>query len=87
LMQFGWGRVGLGGMNEREAREHCAELAREHPDRGTSHWVPVEQKDGTWAVARIPLPPPIDPERTSGGRREVNPHEGEDLRGKPWLTP
>jgi hypothetical protein len=49
-------------MNEQEARERCAQLAAEHPDRATNNWVPVQQKDGTWAVAHIPLPPPIDAE-------------------------
>jgi hypothetical protein len=74
-------------MTEEEAKERCARLAAEHPDRETTNWVPIKQKDGTWAVARIPLPPPLDPQQTQGTRREPSPHEGEDLRGKPWLTP
>lgn len=82
---MGGGSVSL--VNEEEARDRCAELARTHPARETTNWVAVEQKDGTWAVARIPLPPPIDLRQTHGTRREPSPHEGEDLRGKPWLTP
>ena len=74
-------------MEEREAKDRCDELAREHPDRETVNWVPVKQKNGGWAVARIPLPPPIDMERTQGGRREPSPHEGEDLRVDPWIKP
>jgi hypothetical protein len=74
-------------MNEQEAKGRCMELAREHPDRGVANWVPVKQKDGTWAVARIPLPPPIDPSQIQGGRREPSPHEGEDVRADPWIRP
>jgi hypothetical protein len=74
-------------VNEQEAKNRCAELARTHPERDTTNWVPVEQRDNTWAVARIPLPPPIDPQQTRGTHREPSPQEGEDLRGKPWLTP
>jgi hypothetical protein len=74
-------------MTEKDAKERCTHLAAEHPDRDTTNWVPVKQKDRSWAVARIPLPPPLDPAETQGTRREPSPHEGEDLRGKPWLTP
>lgn len=74
-------------MDEREARERCAQLAAEHPKRESTNWVPVKQKDGSWAVARIPLPPPVDPGKTRGGRRESSPHEGEDVRADPWIKP
>jgi hypothetical protein len=49
-------------MTEQEAKDRCAQLAAEHPDRATTNWLPVKQKDGTWAVARIPLPPPAKAE-------------------------
>jgi hypothetical protein len=74
-------------MDEREAIDRCAELAREHPDRRSTNWVPVMQKDGSWAVARIPLPPPVDLDRTQGTRREPSPHEGEDVSTDPWIKP
>ena len=74
-------------MDEQEAKECYAKLGREHADRETTNWVPVKQKDGTWAVARIPLAPPIDPNSTQGGRREPSPHEGEDVRADPWIKP
>ncbi|HEX5593279.1 MAG TPA: hypothetical protein VFX35_08025 [Solirubrobacterales bacterium] len=74
-------------MDEQEAKDRCAQLAAEHPDRETSNWVPVKQKDDSWAVVRIPLPPPVDPNRTQGTRRDPSPHEGEDVRADPWIKP
>jgi hypothetical protein len=74
-------------MTEAEAKARCAELATSHPDRKKSNWIPVEQKDGTWAVARIPLPPPVTLDQTGESRRDPGPQEGEDLRKKPWLHP
>jgi hypothetical protein len=44
-------------MTEREARDECARLSAEHPDRETHRWVPT-QRDGEWVVAKIGLPPP-----------------------------
>ena len=40
-------------MNEQEAKERCAQLAAEHPDRETHRWTPVQGKDGAWSVAKI----------------------------------
>jgi hypothetical protein len=74
-------------MDEREAQERCAQLAAEHPDRESANWVPVKQKDGSWAVARIPLPPPVDPGKMQGGHREPSSQEGEDVRADPWIKP
>lgn len=51
-------------MNEQEAEERSAQLAAEHPDRATHSWIPVKQNDGTWAVAKISLPPPVSPTGT-----------------------
>lgn len=73
-------------MTEEEAKARCAGLAAEHPDRERANWVPVKQKDGTWAVARIPLPPPLDPNQTEETRPE--PHlPDEAYRPGPWLNP
>ena len=44
-------------MTEAEAREACARLAAEHPDRGTHQWRPRQASDGTWTVVKIALPP------------------------------
>jgi len=74
-------------MNEGEARERCAQLAAAHPYREVANWIPVQQRNGTWAVARIPLPPPVDPSNTQGGRRKPSPQEGEDVRADPWIKP
>lgn len=52
-------------MTEEEAKARCADLAAGHPDRATNHWVPVRAKDGSWAVAKIGIPPPAKPTGTS----------------------
>ena len=46
-------------MNEVEAKEACAQLAAEHPDRHTHRWVPTKRGE-EWAVAKIGLPPQGD---------------------------
>lgn len=46
-------------MNEVEAKEACARLAAEHPDRHTHRWIPTK-RDGEWAVVKIGLPPQED---------------------------
>jgi len=74
-------------MDEGEAKDRCAQLAREHSDRETTNWVPVKEKDGSWAIARIPLPPPVEPSKTSGSRRNPSTQEGEDVRADPWIKP
>ena len=42
-------------MTEAEARERCAQLAREHPERAQNQWFPRETEDG-WTVVKVPLP-------------------------------
>ena len=37
-------------MNEVEAKEACALLASEHPDRHTHRWMPTK-RDGEWVGA------------------------------------
>jgi hypothetical protein len=53
-------------MNEAEAKEVCARLAAEHPDRHTNRWV-ATKRDGEWVVAKIGLPPA--PEELTAERR------------------
>jgi hypothetical protein len=60
----------MDAMNEQEAKDRCAQLAAEHPDRASTNWIPVKQKDGAWAVARIGLPPPVKA-------------DGEEIRANP----
>jgi hypothetical protein len=43
-------------VNEVEAKEECARLTAEHPDRHTHHWVPTKRGE-EWVVAKIGLPP------------------------------
>ena len=65
-------------MTEDEARETCAQLAAEHPDRETHQWRPRQEADGSWSVMKIALPPsgPTTPET----RAEERPATGEDPR-------
>jgi hypothetical protein len=72
-------------MNEQEAKERCAELAAEHPDRETHQWVPVRDKDGGWTVAKIDLPPPATPTGTATRRETLRPSD--HPQGNPWLDP
>jgi hypothetical protein len=44
-------------MTREEAQAECAKLAKEHPDRETHRFVPRKTEDGTWAVAKVGLPP------------------------------
>ena len=52
-------------MTEAEARDLCAKLGREHPDRAENQWFPREEADG-WIVVKVALPealrrPPMTP--------------------------
>ena len=73
-------------MNEQEAKNHCEQLAAEHPDRETHRWVPVQGKDGDWSVAKINLPPLTKP---TGTETRVTKSESEDDPRvlPPWLDP
>ena len=73
-------------MNEAEAKELCARLAAEHPDRATHRWAPLEGKDGEWSVVKIGLPPAAEP---TGTATHAAPEPGPDDPRKlpPWLNP
>jgi hypothetical protein len=45
-------------MTESEARDLCAQLAREHPERAENQWFAREGDDG-WTVVKVPLPPAL----------------------------
>jgi hypothetical protein len=72
-------------MDEREARERCEELAATHPDRDTHRWVPVQDKDGSWSVAKINLPP--TPKPTATETRATRTDQGDPRQLPPWLDP
>lgn len=65
-------------MTEDEARETCAQLAAEHPDRETHQWRPRQEADGSWSVMKIALAPaaPTTPET----RAEERPPTADDPR-------
>jgi hypothetical protein len=44
-------------MIRAEAEAECQRLAAESPERDTHRWVPVEEEDGEWRVAKIGLAP------------------------------
>lgn len=66
-------------MNETEARETCARLAAEHPDRETHQWHPRQESDGSWSVIRIALPPG-ERSPTAETRAEQKPPTADDPR-------
>jgi hypothetical protein len=73
-------------MNEQEAKQRCAQLAAEHPDRQTHQWVPVKGADANWTIAKINLPPHTKP---TGTETQAKPRpDAEDPRFlPPWLDP
>jgi hypothetical protein len=73
-------------MNEQEAKDRCAQLTREHPDRRTHRWMPVRSKDGEWAVAKINLPPTTAPTGTET-RAAPRPDADDPRILPPWLDP
>jgi len=72
-------------MDEKQAKERCAQLAAEHPDRETHRWVPVQSKDGDWSVAKINLPPVARPTGTETRATESDSEDPHQL--PPWLDP
>ncbi len=44
-------------MTRAEAETECERLRAESPERHTHRWVPVEEADGGWRLAKIGLPP------------------------------
>jgi hypothetical protein len=72
-------------MDEHEAKDRCAELAREHPDRDTHQWVPVQGTDGSWKIAKINLPPADQATGTATQASQPDPNDPRHL--PPWLNP
>jgi hypothetical protein len=73
-------------VTEQDAKDECARLAAEHPDRETHRWVPIKAKDGSWSIAKINLPPAKPPTGTE--TRVTKSESGDDPRVlPPWLDP
>ncbi|MGB0121165.1 MAG: hypothetical protein WBP55_09470 [Solirubrobacterales bacterium] len=45
-------------MDEQQAKERCATLEAESPDRETHSWIPREGADGTWSIVKLAVPSP-----------------------------
>jgi hypothetical protein len=45
-------------MTEQEAKEKCAKLSAESPERTTHSWVPRKGDDGQWSIAKLAVPTP-----------------------------
>ena len=75
-------------MTREAAEARCAELARTDPDRETHRFVPREDVNGRWSVAKVGLPPaggPLTPET----RADEKPLTADDprtpqSRNAPW---
>lgn len=52
-------------MDEKQAKERCAALAAESPDRETHSWIPREGADGVWSIVKLAVPSPKTPETTT----------------------
>jgi hypothetical protein len=44
-------------MTRDEAQRACAKLAAESPDRETHRFLPREDENGDWSIAKVGLPP------------------------------
>jgi hypothetical protein len=44
----------MGAMTREEAVAESKRLAREHPDRGASTWLPRQEESGDWIVVKVP---------------------------------
>ena len=67
-------------MTEAEAKAECEQLAAESPERHTHRWVPVDQGDGDWQVAKIGLAPADDEVTGSETRADEKPPTPDDPR-------
>ena len=67
-------------MTRDEAERMCKRLAAEHPDRQTNQWHPRKQRDGSWGVVKIALPPTDPKELTAETRADEQPDTGDDPR-------
>ncbi len=49
-------------MTEQEARERCARLSAESPERATHSWLPRKGAGGQWGIVKLAVPSPSSPD-------------------------
>jgi len=52
-------------MTEQEAKDRCAKLTAESPERETHSWLPRKEAGGEWAVVKLAVPSPKKEETTT----------------------
>ena len=68
-------------MERAEAEQLRTKLAAEHPDRTTHRFI-LSERDGEWTVAKVALPPGLDPSGTLNAERQpTHDHEPNNLPG------
>ena len=75
-------------MTKAEAEAECERLRSESSERHTHRWVPVQEAEGDWRVAKIGLPPADEVTGTEVRADERpptpdDPRTNRDLR--PWV--
>ena len=72
-------------MTREEAVAQSKRLTREHPDRGTSLWLPRQKDSGDWIVVKVPgrKPPLNRDELETGVEESVRPHPSQDVPSEP----
>lgn len=71
-------------MTHEEARDACARLQREHPDRTTHTWLPRETAGGDWEVARVAKPFPGRGPAVATTESKPKPPQPDDPRPAQW---
>jgi hypothetical protein len=67
-------------MTRAEAEAECERLRTESPERHTHRWVPVEEGDSDWRVAKIGLPPADEEVTGTEVRADEKPPTPDDPR-------
>jgi hypothetical protein len=67
-------------MTRTEVEAECERLRAESPERHTHRWVPVQEADGGWQVAKIDLPPAGDEVTGTETRADEKPPTPDDPR-------
>jgi hypothetical protein len=67
-------------MTHAEAEAECQRLSTESPERHTHRWVPVEDADGGWQVAKIGLAPADEEVTGTETRADEKPPTPDDPR-------
>jgi len=65
-------------MTEQEARERCAKLGAESPERSTHSWIPKKNPAGDWSVVKLAVPSPKTPETVT-----TEPSENQSAKDDP----